>query len=556
MSFIDFEAHQLARKYEMFYGDVYDTLKEINNHFNNEALFIAFRNIIIKDYMYDSTIDIYTITERILSHIRYNSPSVYRKYIKDFIMFDNTLERINLRINNPKASNEITFNALLEALAIEPENLLNNLDRFKCCRFSDNGLLIQYDYIYLEIVTLSSNCDLEIIELDNGFLGHGCQEGIYTCEHCSSSFHEDETASYTVINKYNEIERICENCIHSSIYRYTDNTDYPVHENNTYLYYNTVNDNYLYFDSIADLEYYCTCNGLNYNLDNELKQASLILDDLSMYEIYDYQTEVLVDNLDKDVIYYGVELEVELDDSEEGDRDDAFDMFIKKYYSNTNNCMDFLCKEDGSLNDGFEIVSKPLEYLDCIKYLSRISESLKGCNLTSHSENSCGFHIHISKSPLSQNQIDFMIAFLNIRDNQLLIQKIGNREFNQYCKSSKIELENDLLDNIELADLIRNRVDKYNRYVVLNTIPQNTIEFRFFKGSFNETRMHSYIQFVNALIKYSEIQTNKENFSISGKDFIHWVEDIQEYKDLMYLINDFCIEKNLTKYSQLKLMEV
>ena len=61
-----------------------------------------------------------------------------------------------------------------------------------------------------------------------------------------------------------------------------------------------------------------------------------------------------------------------------------------------------------------------------------------------------------------------------------------------------------------------------DRYSVLNTIPEKTIEFRLFKGNISASTIYRYLEFVHALCSY--VRSNAMNSKTHHNEFIKWVE--------------------------------
>jgi len=65
------------------------------------------------------------------------------------------------------------------------------------------------------------------------------------------------------------------------------------------------------------------------------------------------------------------------------------------------------CKHDGSLDDGFEIVTHPMTlnyHMDEMPWLAVVTE-LKEMGYLSHKANTCGLHIHVNRNSLGDTHI-------------------------------------------------------------------------------------------------------------------------------------------------------
>lgn len=96
--------------------------------------------------------------------------------------------------------------------------------------------------------------------------------------------------------------------------------------------------------------------------------------------------------------HYGIELEID----EGGEYDDNAERIL-----NIGNRINehIYCKHDGSLDDGFEIVSHPatLEYhTNTIPWKKILDEALE-MGYYSHNSGTCGLHVHINRAALGES---------------------------------------------------------------------------------------------------------------------------------------------------------
>ena len=148
-----------------------------------------------------------------------------------------------------------------------------------------------------------------------------------------------------------------------------------------------------------------------------------------------------------------------------------------------------LMKSDGSIRNGFEIVTCPATldiHLDIFKkFYDNIPPDLK-------IEKNVGMHVHISRKPLSQLTIGKLTEFLNRLDNKQFIAHIAGRIDNNYAR-----MNGDRTVTFPIRN--RNGGDRYN---ALNLNNQNTIEVRLFATPINYKEFAMRLQFVQALVDY------------------------------------------------------
>ena len=96
--------------------------------------------------------------------------------------------------------------------------------------------------------------------------------------------------------------------------------------------------------------------------------------------------------------FFGVELEID-----EGGEDDSSAEEVM--YVGNRSDEHIYCKYDGSLHDGFEIVTYPmtLEYHMAIMPWKDITDKARKLGYTSHQAETCGLHIHVNRTSFGEN---------------------------------------------------------------------------------------------------------------------------------------------------------
>jgi len=140
-------------------------------------------------------------------------------------------------------------------------------------------------------------------------------------------------------------------------------------------------------------------------------------------------------------------------------------------------------------------ILKGKEGLEKLKYLCT---TLEYC--VSSVNDSCGLHIHIDASCMSDAQIIQLMKIYQREEDAIDARMHPNRRGNncEYCKSLKgIDFDSaTCLD--DLYKLIPNRGYKVNIYSLEK---YGTIEFRHHHGTFNYEEIRSWIEFIMQMIK-------------------------------------------------------
>jgi hypothetical protein len=186
---------------------------------------------------------------------------------------------------------------------------------------------------------------------------------------------------------------------------------------------------------------------------------------------------------------------------------------------------------DGSLNNGFEIISQPLCQKCAKETLIAVSEKAKKLELRSYDTQTCGFHVHISRRALSRVQLEKLNHFIS-SDNEELLIAIARRNPQQWAKIVKKSRWNIAEDS-----------ESEERYRALNLSNDSTIEFRIFKGTTNTNSLVMYLEFVWASLAFC----NQTSFSrLDTLSFLRFVR--KERKQYLTLYNYLTLKYDLPKF--------
>lgn len=205
--------------------------------------------------------------------------------------------------------------------------------------------------------------------------------------------------------------------------------------------------------------------------------------------------------------FYGVELEVEVNKVGKNVRERAA-RNVFKAFNETDPFM--FIKRDGSLANGFEIVSAPAYYerhlVEWEKFFNNYVE--KG-DLSSFWTDTCGMHIHISKNAFSYLQLGKFLRFICCPQNHEFIRCISQRPSGMHNNFSREK---------KVWDVPRERRDKNgkiywwtpkwmtneDRHTAVNLLNKTTIEVRLFKGTLKKESFFKNLEFVKALMDFSD----------------------------------------------------
>jgi hypothetical protein len=218
--------------------------------------------------------------------------------------------------------------------------------------------------------------------------------------------------------------------------------------------------------------------------------------------------------------FFGIELEVERKNSNGLKHKHMAGMIQHEHW---------YFKTDGSLTDGFEIVTHPMTFNYIQQSEKTFTDSLKllvenGYN--SYDANTCGMHIHISKNNFTTWHLYRFLKFFV--ENKEFIVAISQRKMEKLKKWANIEDDSDS----SLIYKAKKKDGNSERYVAINLKNTATIEIRIFRGTLNINSFMKNIEFAHALFMYT-----KENKDISLNGFKMYLETTCDYSNLKKFIN-------------------
>jgi hypothetical protein len=207
---------------------------------------------------------------------------------------------------------------------------------------------------------------------------------------------------------------------------------------------------------------------------------------------------------EKHPLYMGIELEYE-------DCRDQVKPVIKALPDHV------IIKRDGSINNGFEIVTAPATLAVHKQAFSGFFEKV-----VLFVKSNCGMHVHVSKHEMGEMQIGKLLSFLYKEENRSFLVLVAGRDFwkNHYCIADK---------PLKATDGIRGSYDGVSRvnkgkYQALNLSPNSTIEFRIFAPPLDEKTLFARLEFVKALVDFTRPAVVSVKEANDLNKFITWAK--------------------------------
>lgn len=313
------------------------------------------------------------------------------------------------------------------------------------------------------------------------------------CSHCGAVFGEKELTEFEgeMFCKacLSDLTTVCD-CCGKRIYR-SDSTG----DSETVLCQDCYDYNYTtctecgavihnddaYYDEDSDYPY---CRDCYDKIDSEAIKS------------YSYKPEPIF--YGSGVLFMGVELEIDKGGEDNGNAEAVLSIANRS-------AEHIYCKHDGSLNDGFEMVSHPMTldyHTNEMNWLDVFDEAVS-MDYRSHQTSTCGLHIHVNRSAFGdtdeqrEDVISRIVYFVENHWNELLkFSRRTEENINRWASRYGI--------STTAKDTYKNAKEKrLGRYVAVNLENYHTIEFRIFKGTLRYKTFLATLQLVNEICRFS-----------------------------------------------------
>ena len=347
-------------------------------------------------------------------------------------------------------------------------------------------------------------------EPDNVQMIH--QRCAFECAMCENTFDYNNATRYEADDKH-----YCEECWNEVEPNYCEQCDeYTFHDT----YYSQARsirlcqehyDSYLYCDG---------CNDEYHEDDGHDCENSTAL-----IHSYGYKPTPLFFPDSEQPYYMGIELEVEVKNNNKRS--------IAEYVTGWLGSRAYL-KNDGSLDNGFEIVTHP-HTLDEYHNLDwSFLEQLKRMGVRSWNPGTCGLHVHVGKVAFDSNYpaTDKHLIRFNkfIYDNEQQVTRIAGRT----SDFAKFQDKGDIIRKVKYTR------QSAGRYSAVNLEPEYTAEVRVFRGSLRKERVLSGIEFVHAAVEFTrDMKIVPKQVPFSWARFVTYVTTHQDtYPNLFIILNE------------------
>ncbi len=200
-------------------------------------------------------------------------------------------------------------------------------------------------------------------------------------------------------------------------------------------------------------------------------------------------------------------------------------------------------KQDGSLSNGFEVVTHPFTwqfYHDHREnFITMVEEAYRN---GMRAERSCGFHIHMSKPAFSYGQLYKFVKFIYANENAEFIDTVSERPQRSSYAAFR---ESDRDKSVKFAKRKCNCSE--DRHSAINATGNRTVEVRFFASTIKPLSLLKNIEFVFALYEYTNVCSYKQ---CTAADFLAWLATrpvANKYRNLVTWIKKSSINESMQR---------
>lgn len=230
--------------------------------------------------------------------------------------------------------------------------------------------------------------------------------------------------------------------------------------------------------------------------------------------------------------FFGVELEI--DDAGESDSSAGELLDI----ANGNGLEHLYCKHDGSLDDGFELVTHPmsLPYHQDFMPWGEILQKAIEMGYKSHQSGTCGLHIHVNRSAFGNTEaqqeacIARILYFFEKHWEELLkFSRRTQRQLERWAtRYGYKEQPKDILEHAKTG---------YHggRYACVNLMNADTIEFRMFRGTLKFNTLIATLQLVD---RVCDVALHLSDDELKAMPWTTFASGCQQFPELVQYLKE------------------
>ena len=194
------------------------------------------------------------------------------------------------------------------------------------------------------------------------------------------------------------------------------------------------------------------------------------------------------------------------------------------------------CKRDGSLNNGFELVSHPMTlgyHQSEMPWKSVLKEARK-LHYLSHMCKTCGLHVHVNRSSFGdtyeEQEAGIARVLYFVENHWLELLRFSRRTEAQLLQwASRYGRKDNPKAVLDAAK------ESYARYSCVNLTNCDTIEFRIFRGTLKYNTFIATLQLVEEICNVALSMSDENLDKLSWTDFVSALDESKVPELILYL---------------------
>ena len=373
----------------------------------------------------------------------------------------------------------------------------------------------------------------ECRDYDDGQLCDDCYNDHYfTCADCGGIYHHDDE------HDAND-ESYCGDCFNEN-YIYCADCDNVIMRRDAFRVNRHGHRYYVCESCYEDNYFQCEQCGNSYHMDSGHRDGEdcLVCDNcfevrISGVHDYGFKPSPVFHGAGK--LQHGVELEID-----GGDKRKFVETLKKSGFFNEEL---FYLKEDGSLSEaGVEIVTNPATldfHVNKFPWEQIIKIAIKAA-YTSHNNGQCGLHVHVSRNYFNDSELASMKLVYLFEKFWPEFVTLSRRADFSYCMRPGELLKRNKM-TIANMQALKGKANDVGRYQAVNLIPDNTIEFRLWRGTLNLETIRATLELTDFLCVFVNSHSTIQLQKIAWPGIVEHAQKLG-YKSMLKMIG----KKHLT----------
>lgn len=192
-----------------------------------------------------------------------------------------------------------------------------------------------------------------------------------------------------------------------------------------------------------------------------------------------------------------------------------------------------ICKRDGSLDFGIELVSTPAPIEVHMERWPRLWTPEWPSTVEVRS--TCGLHVHVDRRKLTDQEVGKLGVFLTREGSRSLVVGVAGRESPDYAALHRKSLDW--------------QSDVNEHHDALNVTNARTVEFRIFAAPHDWPRMLVDLQFVHSTVAWVRTISSARTYRSA---YLSWLRGlpVEQYQELRAFLRDRGLDRIVRRYAQ------